>query len=206
MSGARGRVVLPWSLLTVRVALGPLLFGLTWRGTHGWWLAAIIALHTGLDIADGMTARRLGVATPRLRRADSAVDTWFYLWTLAAIVRRAPTVLSAHPWLLGGLLASEAARHLLDQSKFGWSAAYHMWSAKLWGVALFAGCAEALVTAVPGPLFATALVLGLVTNTEGFAASLVLHDWEHDVPSVWHARVLARRRAAMRGDAPDEPA
>jgi len=194
----RGRSAIPWGLMAARAALGPVLLACAWNGAGGWLLAALVGVHTAIDVADGVVARRLGVATPAMRRADSAIDTWFYLWVAGAMWRRAPGALLSHAWLLGALLASEVTRHAFDQWKYGRSAAYHMWSAKLWGVSLFAGCGEVLVRGAAGPLFVAALALGLLTNVEGLGASLVLPDWEHDVPTFWHARALAARRARQR--------
>ena len=61
-------MILPYALIATRLALGPLiLFGVTqdWDATT-------------------LVARRLGIATPALRQADSAADVVFWLFVLAA--------------------------------------------------------------------------------------------------------------------------
>lgn len=90
------------------------------------------------------------------------------------------------------LLGLEAVRHAVDLAKFGRTAADHMWSAKAWGVALFLGFAELLVTSRGGPLFGAAVALGVATNVEGLLASLVLRGCRHDVHSLYHAVRIRR--------------
>jgi flavin-dependent dehydrogenase len=92
-------------------------------------------------------------------------------------------------------------RMLLEWRKFGRTAAYHMWSAKLWGVAMLAGFGEVTLTDRGGPLLIAAIVLGVLTNVEGTAASLLFREWHHDVPSFWHAMRLARAAPVVGGDA-----
>ena len=82
----------------------------------------------------------------------------------------------------------------MEHVKFGRLAAYHMWSAKVWGATLLLGFAEVYLASEAGPLFSLAIGAGIVANLEGLAASLILPNWCYDVPSAFHA--LAIRRVA----------
>jgi len=144
------------------------------------------------DIFDGVIARRLGVATPTLRRLDSAADSVFYLAALFALWHLHPDTISGHLVALVVLAALELARYALDLRKFGREASYHMWSSKVWGLALFAGFFCALVLGQSGRAVSLAIYVGIVADLEGLAISLVLREWKSDVPTLLHALRLRR--------------
>ena len=85
------------------------------------------------------------------------------------------------------LVLLEGGRIAFDLYKFGRQAAYHMWSAKFWGVSLLLGLTELFWTGQGGFFFGTAVVVGLITDLEGFWASIILPKWVHDVPTIVHA-------------------
>ncbi|HEY0512794.1 MAG TPA: CDP-alcohol phosphatidyltransferase family protein [Thermoanaerobaculia bacterium] len=186
---------LPTLLVALRAALGPLILVAGLRHWPGFWLVAILVVAFLSDVFDGIIARRLGVATERLRLADSVVDIWFYLFVAGACLLAYPDVWRQHR--VGILLVAslEASRWVFDLIKFGKVASYHMWSAKLWGITLFLGFCEVFVRGGPGVLFTTAIAIGVVNEIEGFLASLILPRWRHDVPSVWHAWTLRKMEA-----------
>lgn len=156
------------------------------------------------DVSDGIVARRLGLATTDLRFADSVVDAIFYLAALAAVFLRAPTALREVAVPLVVLVALELSRLILEYATFGRMAAYHMWSAKAWGVALWLGFAEVFLIQRAGPFFHLAVWLGIVADVEGLAASILLSTRQSDVPTLRHA--LERERAqALTTAAPDRP-
>lgn len=68
-----------------------------------------------------------------------------------------------------------------------------MWSAKLWGVTLVLGLAETFITGRAGMFFLAAIIVGFITEIEGLAASFVLPEWHHDVPTIFHAWKLTQR-------------
>ncbi len=86
---------LPSCLVAVRVSLGPLLYLMTVRGVAGAWLVLGLSAAFLSDVFEGILARRIGVATERLRVADSWADGWFYVWVAAAVGRTAPEVVRA---------------------------------------------------------------------------------------------------------------
>lgn len=183
---------IPWSLVALRVILAPALIIGERVGVSGSVLVAIATAAFLSDVCDGIIARRLGVDTDALRHADSVADTVFYIGAIAAVLHRAPHALAAVAIPLAAILVLEAVRWTVERAKFGRIAAYHMWSAKVWGIALWLGLAEALLTARAGPVLVAAMVLGIVADLEGLAATLVLEAWTRDLPSVWHAVRHAR--------------
>lgn len=159
----------------------PLLFGLILT-------AAVLS-----DIFDGILARRLGVATPFLRRLDSAVDIVFYLGVGVALWRLRPEVVRAHAALLGGVVGLELLRFGIERLKYGRKASYHLWSAKAWGLALFAGALGLLSFGGGAGWFALMLWPGIFENLEALGVTFLLPAWTHDVPTVLHAARLRPR-------------
>jgi phosphatidylglycerophosphate synthase len=139
------------------------------------------------DIFDGVLARNLGIATANLRRLDSVADTLFYAACVFAAWHLYPAVITQHvgPLMVLGIL--EVMRYGLDFVKFRREASYHMWSSKVWGVALFAGFFGLLVLGSSGLAVACAIYVGIIADIEGLLISLVLPRWQADVPTLVHA-------------------
>lgn len=147
------------------------------------------------DIFDGVLARRLGIATANLRRLDSVADTLFYAACVFAAWHLYPVAITKHAIALAVLVILEVTRYALDFLKFRREASYHMWSSKLWGIALFAAFFGLLVFGSSGVAVSSAIYLGIVADLEGLLVSLVLPRWQADVPSFVHA--LRARRAQV---------
>ncbi len=178
---------IPLALTVLRAILGPvvLVFAYIYPLTSVFAVSLVAALLS--DYFDGVIARRLGVATPALRRLDSLADTVFYISALLATWHLHSDLLAPHLISMGALVALELIRYVFDYRKFGKEASYHMWSSKLWGVALFAGFYSLLVLGKGGWVVALAIYLGIVADLEGLAISFVLTKWQTDVPSIFHA-------------------
>lgn len=139
------------------------------------------------DVFDGIIARRMGIATPALRRLDSLADTVFCASAVAAIWLLNPGIIRDHLALLLVLASLELFRYVFDFAKCRREASYHMWSSKLWGLALYAAFFSVLVLGHSGVFVDATLWIGIVTDLEGLVISVVLPTWHHDVPTVFHA-------------------
>jgi phosphatidylglycerophosphate synthase len=182
----------PAILVALRAVLGPAIVAACLGGASRYWLLGMLAAAFLSDIFDGVLARRLGVATERLRLADSVVDIFFYLCVAVACLVAYPGVWRQHH--VGILLVAglEAGRCGFDLAKYGRIASYHMGSAKLWGLLLFLASGEVFLRGAPGALFTAMIAVGVYNEIEGLLASLVLPAWHHDVPTLWHAWALRR--------------
>ncbi len=187
---------LPWALVALRVALAPVAVAIAAADLpRAVWLAQGAAAALS-DIYDGRLARRWGVVTPGLRQADSVADTIYALGVAASFWLAEPDILLSHlPWI-GAILALEAARYPLDWARFGRGASYHALSARLFGVSLIVSTFAVMGFGVSWPWLPISLAIGLYSELEGVAISLVLPRWTHDVPSLRAA--LAIRRASHR--------
>lgn len=194
---SRLRVALPLALTTIRVGLAPLLLLWAWNGRAGlpYIICLIIAFVT--DYFDGVVARKLGVATAVVRRYDGAADIIFYLAAFTAVWLVYPEVVRQH-WLgIALVVGLEIFRVSFDLLKFRREASYHMWSAKAWNITLFAALVGLMGFGVAGWLFWLAILVGILTNLEALAASLLLPTWTHDVPTLFHAYKIRRARDKM---------
>ena len=194
------------ALTALRVALAPVLVLLARQGAGraaaaggssaataagALYVACCVAAFLS-DVFDGVLARRWGVDGPSVRRLDSAADTLFYAAAAWSVwVARADVV---RHYAVGAIVvvALELARYALDYWKFGREASYHAWSAKAWGVSLFAALVATMGFGQPRGFVDAAIVLGVVADLEGLAMSLVLPRWAHDVRGIgaaWRLRV-----------------
>jgi len=177
----------PLALTALRAALAPVVVGLALAWPLPWAFGACLAAAFVSDVFDGIVARRLGVATPGLRRLDSLADSVFYVAALFAAWHLHPDALRAQGPALALLGALELTRYAVDLRKFGKEASYHMWSSKAWGVALFAGFLALLALGEARWFVPAAIWVGVLADLEGLAISLVLREWRTDVPTLWHA-------------------
>lgn len=184
---------IPLALTLLRAALAPVLvvLALVWPSPVAFGICLIVGFLS--DVFDGIIARRLGVATPNLRRLDSVADSAFYIGAMFAAWHLHEARVREYLGPLAVLLLLEVVRYLFDYAKFRREASYHMWSSKFWGLALFAGFLSLLAFGTGGWPVALAIYAGIVADIEGLAISATLRHWKNDVPSIVHA--LGIRRA-----------
>ncbi|MEO5567579.1 MAG: CDP-alcohol phosphatidyltransferase family protein [Gemmatimonadaceae bacterium] len=186
------------SLTCARLAFAIPLAAIAIGRGSGRLVAIILVLGFLSDIYDGVVARHFHVATPGLRRLDSAVDTVFYLAATACVWRLHPDAIVSHRWLIGVVIGTLLINHAFEYWKFGREASYHAWSAKAWGAALFLSLVVLFI--VGDDRFLTvALFLGVVSHVENFLITLMLPVWDHDVRSVF---VAAEKRKAVHAETP----
>jgi phosphatidylglycerophosphate synthase len=178
---------IPVGLTALRAALGPVVGAFAVLRPMPVAFAVCLVLALLSDYFDGVIARKLGVATPSLRRMDSIADSLFYLCAFFAAWRLHSGLLRPYLLPLALLVAIELARYVYDFRKFGKEASYHMWSSKLWGVALFVGFYAVLVYGHGGWPVSLAIYVGIAADVEGLAISVTLRKWRTDVPTLFHA-------------------
>jgi CDP-diacylglycerol--glycerol-3-phosphate 3-phosphatidyltransferase len=147
--------------------------------------------------------RRLGIVTPFLRRLDSIADSVFYVAATYCVWLMHPDVILGHATSLLLLFGLELGRYVFDFLKFRKEASYHMWSSKLWGLALFVAFFSILVFSNAGIAVSCAIYLGLLADAEGLVISMLLPYWKNDVPTLFHA--LRLRRANLSAATSPDP-
>lgn len=190
---AHAKPTIPLALTALRALLAPVILLLALLHASGPAFGACLIAAFLSDIFDGIIARRLNVATPTLRRMDSIADSLFYAAATFAAWYLHPAAIGEYIVPLLALGALELARYIFDFAKFRREASYHMWSSKLWGIALFVGFFTLLALGQSGLPVSIALYAGIIADVEGLAISIVLREWKSDVPTIVHA---LRLRAA----------
>jgi CDP-diacylglycerol--glycerol-3-phosphate 3-phosphatidyltransferase len=181
----------PEVLIAFRAFCAPAMFVLACFGLPGPLLAVVLVAAFLSDVFDGIVARRMGLATAGLRRADTLVDTLFYVAAAVAMRVSVPGVFDGCALPLSVLVAVHVSRATFEVAKFGRIASYHMWSSKALGILMAGSMTAVFVLERPVVLVALTLWTGVANELEGFAASAILPAWIPDVPSLVHARRLS---------------
>jgi CDP-diacylglycerol--glycerol-3-phosphate 3-phosphatidyltransferase len=182
----------PEVLIAFRAFAAPAIFVLACFGFSGPVLAAVVLAAFTSDVLDGVVARRMGVATPRLRHADTLVDTVFYAAAAVALRIAVPAAFAGLAWPVSLLVAVHVSRGTFELAKFGRLSAYHMWSSKALGIVIVFTMTSVFLTGRPNALVAVALWMAVINELEGFWTSAILPVWIADVPSLVHALRRAR--------------
>jgi phosphatidylglycerophosphate synthase len=181
-----GLSTIPNVLIGVRFVIAPLLLwdALDHQTGAGFVIGYVVAVLS--DIFDGVLARRFDVSTARLRQADSWADLCLYLCVFSSVWLLFPqVVLRFKTWLLLAAIA-QISLFAISLIKFGKLPSFHGYSAKLWGLTL-------LVATVGLFGFNSDKALGLtigfcwVNSLEEIGMTLLLPEWQCDVPSLFHA-------------------
>lgn len=181
------RQLVPWAMAAGRALLGPVLLMGDRCGWSGFTLAAMVVTALLSDIFDGVLARRWRVDTAAVRLFDSMCDMVFYVCVGVALWMLQPQLLVGSLALLCALLAVEAANFAANFAKYGRPASYHSYLAKAWGLVLAAAIAAAFVSGHAGLLMQLALWMGVASNVETIAMSLMLPVWRRDVKTIAEA-------------------
>jgi phosphatidylglycerophosphate synthase len=186
---------IPWMMAGARAVLGPVMMLGERSGWSGLTLAAMVVAALLSDIFDGVLARRWKCDTPSVRLFDSMADIVFYIGCGAALFMRCPQLLRSFSIPIMAVIGLEALCISFAIIKFGKPPSYHSYLAKSWGLAL----ATTLVLSFAATNTLTVQIawwascgLGAFACLEGFAISLIMPEWRHDLKTLW--RALAVRR------------
>ncbi len=191
---------LPWALILFRAAVAPAPW-LAWLiGSGELIAAALIPLALLSDVFDGIIARRRGVATELLRRADGWADLAFVLsYAAYALVRHGEALEGWWVWI-AALGAYQLAATAHDFLRYGRGACFHFYSAKLWAIPFY-GVLFQLTAGFEPWLIGPTIVMGFISLTERIVAVRLIPVWLQDQPHVFAA--LKTYEAMRREGAPD---
>jgi phosphatidylglycerophosphate synthase len=190
----RAQQWIPFALVWFRLALAPIFAASAILQAPPWLYVAVLLAGIVSDIFDGVLARRWGTSTPLLRRCDSNVDTVFYGFAGVTAVLLHAAWLS--PWRFGlaAMFLLMIAQNAINGVKFRQQPAYHMWSGKLWSIVLVIALISLFVD-TPSVWAVNGLIaLGIYNSIESIIASLILPRPMVDIPTVFHAVSIAKRR------------
>ena len=177
-----------------RLALTPVLLALAWHGRATAFLSCLaIALLS--DALDGLLARRRAGGSYLGTKLDSWADIALCLsvplgmwWLWPDLVRRVAG-------FVGAMVTCYAIPALFALLKYRRLPSYHTRTAKLAGVLMGTG---GFVTLAGGPAwtFHLAALAVVIEAIDEVAVTAILPQQRFNVPSFWHALVIARRGRA----------
>jgi PAS domain S-box-containing protein len=180
-------------LTAVRLAIAPLLLILAIAGFRTAFIVFfIITMVTGL--AEEVLARK----THQFTASRSLLFSWGNFLTFFIIISGVwilwPEIIRRDVIFLSILLAAHFIPVILGYLKYSRLTSYDTWTTKL--ATIMIGCA-ALYVVTGGPILAleVAIPFYMFARIEEIAITTILPEWEHDVPSLWHALSLERNRS-----------
>lgn len=183
----------PWFLIYLRLALTLAAILMGYYGITGWPYIVLLAVAAATDYYDGVLARKYNVETAALRQWDSIADTIFFLGVLAGMWMAFPAIYAEYKTGIFSIIALEGIRYLFDVVKFKRGASYHAYSAKIFGVSLLAATIAIMGFGIAWPFFPIALLLGILSELEGLAMSVILNEWTYNVKHIGLALAIRRR-------------
>jgi len=175
---------IPAALVLSRLLAAPFLLWAALAGAGRFWLVGILVYVFLSDVFDGVIARRLHVATTRLRVADSWADTLFYVCVALAVWRLHRALLGPFLVPLLVVLGLMGVNWAVAMLKFRRPLSFHAYSSKLWGLSLFAAGVSLLGFSYAGWFLWAAVAVGIAGHLEGLAMTLILSRWAHDVSGI----------------------
>ena len=144
------------------------------------------------DVLDGVIARRLGVATQKLRIWDSTIDSVFWLSACWCVWLCFPQFVLKHKWLIIVLVAMELLPDIIYLFRFSKMGCAHSYGAKLFSLFIFILFCCLFFASYAGIVFWIAAMLGIIANTDEFLISFILPSRVCDVPSSYHAWLIKK--------------
>ena len=175
---------LPFALTTLRLLLGSIALFCALANIPRFVYLPILVAGTLSDIFDGILARKFGVATPALRRYDSAADIIYYLFILTVAWILCKPVIVQNILAIALILFSEAAVILVSFIRFQKYPAVHSYLAKFYGLCLLAGLVALLVFNAGSWAIISLAFVALITNLEIIAIHFLMNSPPVDVRSI----------------------
>jgi CDP-diacylglycerol--glycerol-3-phosphate 3-phosphatidyltransferase len=185
---------LPLVLIGFRFLLAPIILLLAYFGAQQSGTLIIVLMYLGLfsDILDGIVARKLGVASARLRRMDSQTDMIFWVSIGIATWMLFPELIRSHAASIVTIFIMEGLCYAISLLRFGKETCTHAFLAKMWGLSLLIAFTSLIGFNYAGIPFYTAIVLGIVSHVDRILITLILPRWTHDIPSAYHAYLIRK--------------
>ena len=181
---------LPNALSVFRLIAAPALLALAWTG-HAAGFVALLVCSFASDVIDGQLARRLELASPLGAKLDSWGDLATYGVLPFGVYWLWPELIAAEWRYVALVFVAYTLPIAIGLMKFRRLTSYHTWGAKASAIVMGAAL---LILFAGGPSwpFHAASILLVAEAIEELAITSVLPRWVSDVPTLWHARRIAR--------------
>ncbi|MGM5631150.1 CDP-alcohol phosphatidyltransferase family protein [Apibacter raozihei] len=185
---------IPITLIFFRILLIPIVISMSYLGGNSIRIFIVILMYLGLlsDIFDGIIARRLGIATEKLRRLDSLVDLFFWLSIGISSWIISPEIIKNNSVPIIFLFILEIICYLVSFLRFKKEASTHSYTAKLWGLSLVVAFTSIIGFNYGGFFMDNSILIGYISYADVILILLILPHWAHDIPSFYHAYLVRK--------------
>ena len=143
------------------------------------------------DVFDGIIARKVNIATEKLRVIDTIVDLLFYASIFYYTYLNNQQTFQSNLALIICILILELGMYFTSIMRFRKLPSPHAILSKFWGLYLVVEL-TLLLLKIPGMHFYIALWIGLIVHLDRFLIYSLITQWEHDIPSSYHALLLRK--------------
>ena len=190
---------IPMLLIIFRVFLAPAVCFVAYvYPEHKYWIVILCYLAIISDIFDGIIARKLGVATAKLRIYDCWADFVFWLAAVWCIWICFPDLVRANAFLVIFLFIFEPLPDIIYLIRFKKQGCSHAYSSKTFGIALVLMFTCLFGFGVAGIPFYVAIFIGLLSQIDRILIALLLPARICDIPSCYHAFLLRKGQTIKR--------
>ena len=141
------------------------------------------------DVFDGIIARKLNISTVNFRVLDTAFDLLFYFSILFFIITINHHVFSENKIFILIILTLEALMYFISLVRFGKLPSPHAILSKFWGLYIIIEF-TLLICQIRGNHFLVSLIIGMFVHLDRVVIYILLRNWEHDIPSSYHALLI----------------
>ena len=190
---------IPLLLIIFRVLLAPVVCFVAYvYPEHKYWIVILCYLAIISDIFDGIIARKLGVATSKIRIYDCWADFVFWLSAIWCVWVCFPDLVRANAFLVMFLFIFEPLPDTIYMIRFGQQGCSHAYSSKLFGIALVLTFTCLFGFEIAGIPFYMAIFIGLLSQIDRILIALLLPARICDIPSFYHAFLLRKGQTIKR--------
>jgi|GEM_PF-359383 len=160
----------------------------------------LIIMYIGIisDIFDGILARKLNISTTTFRLHDTIFDLFFYFSILFYINSINQLIIRHNIYLIGSIIGLESILYMISLTRFHKFPSPHAILSKFWGIYLIIEF-TLLIIGVPGLHFRICLIIGLFVHIDRVLIYSIIKNWDHDIPSFYHAIKLRNGKTIFRG-------
>ena len=186
---------IPFLLVYLRLFIAFIIGGLVFTEVTNLNILIVILAFIGLlsDVFDGIIARKLNVATEKLRIWDSNVDMVFWASIIFSAFYLNLPFFQKNSFSIFSVIALEIMTYIVCFFKFKKTVATHSILAKTWTITLFIFLIDLLLNSDSFYSFYTCIVLGLISRLEILIMIIALNKWTVDVPSIFSVKKLNSR-------------
>jgi len=148
------------------------------------WIVSLMTLGLLTDIFDGIIARKLNVASKKLRVWDSNVDQFFWLVVIGVIFYLNLDFVKQNFYWIVSIFILEFLAYIVSIFKFKKTIATHSILAKIWTLTLLAFLIDLEINTTSFFPYWICIILGIISRVEIILIILKLKKWTTDVPSI----------------------